>query len=173
MGTINTFAKLSLVATSIAPVLLTLWFVDFSRGWDWKDGWGYLALALVLTFICWGLLQLVRTRLEILKLEIVSVKTADNEMIGFVLAYLLPLVNRSSTNVDPWVLIFVLGLLFVVVLTSNSYHFNPLIGFLGYHFYDVTLSGGVSYVLISRRNIRDCKSISSVGHFSEYMIMEV
>lgn len=172
-GKMNRFAKFSLVATSIAPVFLTMWFVEFSRGWNWLDGWEYLALTLLLTVLCWVLLQMVRTRLDVLNLEIVSVKTADNEMIGFVLAYLLPLINRSATKTDPWILVFVLCLLFVVVLTSNSYHFNPLVGFLGYHFYDVTLAGGVSYVLISRRNIRDCKSIKSVGHFSEYMIMEV
>lgn len=169
---LSKFAKFSLVATSIAPIFLTLWFVDFSKEWNWHEGLGYLILAVLLTFICWLLLSLSKTRLEKLKLEINSVKTADNEMIGFVLAYLLPLIHKSSLNVDPWVLLFVMCLLFIVVITSNSYHFNPLIGFLGYHFYEVALSGGVSYVLISRKNIRDSKSIKSVVHVSEYMIME-
>src|SRR5690606_850818 len=80
-GKMNRFAKFSLVATSIAPVFLTMWFVEFSRGWNWLDGWEYLALTLLLTVLCWVLLQMVRTRLDVLNLEIVSVKTADNEMI--------------------------------------------------------------------------------------------
>jgi hypothetical protein len=169
---LSKLAKFSLVATSLAPIFLTLWFVDFSKKWEWSEGLFYLITALLLTFICWILLSLSKTRLEKLPLEINSVKTADNEMIGFILAYLLPLINKSSMQIDPWVLVFVMALLFLVVITSNSYHFNPLIGFLGYHFYEVTLSGGVSYVLISRKNIRDCKSIKTVVHVSEYMILE-
>jgi hypothetical protein len=169
---INQFAKLSLAATSIAPIFLTLWFVDFSRNWDWHDGAVYLAAAGFLTGLCALLLHLAHIQLEALPVDIESVRTADNEMIGFILAYLLPLIDKTSLNIDISVLLFVMFLLFIVVITSNSYHFNPLIGFLGYHFYEVTLSGGVSYVLISRKHIRDCKGIKSVGHVSEYMIME-
>ena len=168
---LSKLAKFSLVATSIAPIFLTLWFVNFSKNWNWKEGLGYLLLALLLTLLCWILLYLSGKRLEKLKLEITSVKTADNEMIGFILAYLLPLMNQSSLEIESRVM-FVVALLFLVVITSNSYHFNPLIGFLGYHFYEVTITGGISYVLISKKSIRNYKSIKNVVHISEYMIME-
>lgn len=167
------FAKISLAATSIAPVFLTLWFVEFSKKWVWYAGLFYLILALVLTIICLVLLEAAKKRLEKLKIQIVSVKSADNEMIGFVIAYLLPLINKSALDVNIWVLIFIISLLFWVVLTSNSYHFNPLIGLFNHHFYEVTLSGGVSYVLITKKNISDCKSIKHIVHVSEYMIMEI
>lgn len=170
---LSKFAKIALTATSIAPVFITLWFVKFSNNWYWGDGIEYLIITMFLTLICWGLLSLSRKRLQKLPLVINSVKTADNEMIGFIVAYLLPLINKSSLDVDIRVLIFVIFLLFLVIITSNSYHFNPLIGLLGYHFYEVTLSSGVSFVLLSQRNIRDCKSIQYVVHLSEYMIMEV
>ncbi len=170
---LSRFAKLSLAATSVAPIFLTLWFVDFSRQWNWRDGLIYLIATFLLTFICWGLLHLAAAQSEKLPLEIKSVKTADNELVGFILVYLLPLINETSTKINPKVLAFVMVLLFIVVYTSNSYHFNPLIGFLGYHFYDVTLSGEISYVLISRKNIRDSRKIQRVIHLSEYMIMEV
>jgi threonine/homoserine/homoserine lactone efflux protein len=169
---LSKFAKLSLVATSLAPIFLTLWFVDFSRRWAWSDGLIYLASALVLTLICGILLSLSKSRLEKLPVEITSVRTAEKEMVGFVLVYLLPLINESSLKINPKVLVFVVGLFFVVILTSYSYHFNPLVGFLGYHFYEATVSREVSYVLISRKNIRHCKNIKKVVHISEYMIME-
>lgn len=165
-------AKLFLVATSLAPIFLTLWFIDFSKRWDWSDGLTYLIAALLLTIICWVLLLLAKTRLEKLPLEINSVRTADKEIVGFILVYLLPLINETSVKVNPKVLGFVMALFFIVVLTSHSYHFNPLIGFLGYHFYEVTLSGEISYVLISKQNIRNCKNIKKVVHISEYMILE-
>ena len=168
---LSKLAKISLVSTSIAPIFLTLWFVNFRKNWNWKEGVGYLLLALLLTLLCWILLYLSSIRLEKLKLEITSVKTADNEMIGFILAYLLPLMNKSSVEIESGVM-FVVALLFLVIITSNSYHFNPLIGFLGYHFYEVTITGGISYVLISKKSIRNYKSIKNVVHISEYMIME-
>lgn len=168
---LSKLAKISLVSTSIAPIFLTLWFVNFSKNWNWKEGFGYLLLAILLTLLCWILLYLSGKRLEKLKLEITSVKTTDNEMIGFILAYLLPLMDKSSVEIESRVM-FVVALLFLVVITSNSYHFNPLIGFLGYHFYEVTITGGISYVLISKKSIRNYKSIKNVVHISEYMIME-
>lgn len=168
---LSKLAKISLVSTSIAPIFLTLWFVNFSKNWNWKEGFGYLLLAILLTLLCWILLYLSGKKLEKLKLEITSVKTTDNEMIGFILAYLLPLMDKSSVEIESRVM-FVVALLFLVVITSNSYHFNPLIGFLGYHFYEVTITGGISYVLISKKSIRNYKSIKNVVHISEYMIME-
>ena len=169
---LSKLAKSSLVATSLAPIFLTLWFVDFSKRWEWSEGIVYMIAALLLTCICWVLLSLSKTRLEKLPLEIKSVKTVDKEIVGFIIIYLLPLINESSTKVNPKVLAFVMALFFIVVLTSHSYHFNPLIGFLGYHFYEVTLTGEVSYVLISRKNIRNCKNIKQVVQISEYMILE-
>jgi MFS family permease len=169
---LSKFAKLSLVATSLAPIFLTLWFVDFNKSWNWSDGLGYLITAILLALACWILLLLSKNRLEILPLDINSVRTADNEMIGFILAYLLPLIKETPIQVNPYLFAFIMVLLFIVVFTSNSYHFNPLIGFFGYHFYEVTISGGISYVLISRKNIRNCKSIKKVVQISEYMILE-
>ena len=52
---LNKAAKLTLVATSLAPICLALWFVEFSKAWDsqlnitqnltanWHIGWAYLA----------------------------------------------------------------------------------------------------------------------------------
>jgi hypothetical protein len=169
---LSKFAKLSLVATSLAPIFLTLWFVDFNKNWDWSDGLVYLIAAIFLSIICWVLLGLSKRRLEILPIDINSVRTADNEMIGFIIAYLLPLIKETPLHVNPYLFVFVMLLLFIVVLTSNSYHFNPLIGFFGYHFYEVGISGGISYVLISKKSIRNCKNIKKVVQISEYMILE-
>lgn len=36
---LNKAAKLTLVATSLAPICVTLWFVEFSKAWDWRAGY--------------------------------------------------------------------------------------------------------------------------------------
>ena len=44
---------------------------------------------------------------------------------------------------------------------------------LGYHFYEVTDETSVSYVLITRRNIRTAKKTARVVQLSEYILLDV
>jgi hypothetical protein len=104
--------------------------------------------------------------------KIKAVKTVDKEIVGFLLVYLLPLMNQSNNTISLSVLTFIAVIFFFIVQNSHAYHFNPLLGFFGYHFYEVTIEGDITYVLISRQNIADCKSISHVVQLTEYMILE-
>lgn len=183
---LNKMAKLSLVATSLAPICLTLWFVELSNAWDgnetfklnitnhWTVGLAYLLTAFFLGCLCWGVITLSKSKhgLEKLPVIITAVKTVDKEIVGFLLVYLLPLINQSNNSVSLPVLIFIAVIFFFIVLNSHAYHFNPLLGIFGYHFYEVTIEGNITYVLITRQNIADCKSISHVVQLTEYMILE-
>jgi len=169
---LNKAAKLTLVATSLAPICLTLWFVEFSKAWDWQAGWVYLLVAVLLTLLCGGLVWLSGKKLEKLPVKIKAVKTVDKEIVGFLLVYLLPLINQTSNTISLPVLIFIAVIFFFIVQNSHAYHFNPLLGFFGYHFYEATLEGDITYVLITKQNIADCKSINQVVQLTEYMILE-
>ena len=153
---LNKAAKLALVATSLAPICLTLWFVEFSKAWDWQAGWVYLLVAVLLTLLCGGLVWLSGKKLERLPVKIKAVKTVDKEIVGFLLVYLLPLINQTSNTISLPVLIFIAVIFFFIVQNSHAYHFNPLLGFFGYHFYEATLEGDITYVLITKQNIADC-----------------
>ena len=170
---LNKFAKLLLVATSLAPIFLTLWFSKFSKEWDITVGCTYLLITIILTSLCVLLLFLSTKNLEKNPIKINSVKTADKEVVGFIIVYLLPLINESTVKINTAVLIFIALLFFWIVFTSNSYHFNPLLGFLGYHFYEITIEGGITYILISRSDIVNCKNIKYVVQLSEYMVLGV
>ena len=184
---LNRLAKLALVSTALAPISLTLWFVEISSAWQpgvpwsenlaahWLTGSGYLLAALVLSGLCFGLVWLSASRhgLERLPVKIKSVKTVDKEIIGFLLVYLLPLINQSQSTISLPVLMFVAVIFFFIVYNSHAYHFNPLLGFFNYHFYEVAIEGDITYVLITRDNITDCKAISQVVQLTEYMILDV
>jgi hypothetical protein len=47
---LNKVAKLALVSTSLAPICLTLWFVEFSKSWDWHEGLGLFGNGLIAKF---------------------------------------------------------------------------------------------------------------------------
>lgn len=170
---LNKVAKLALVATSLAPICLTLWFVEFSKNWDWQQGWGFLVTALLMSITCYGLLRLSVGKLESLPIKIKSIRTADKEIVGFLLVYLLPLIKQSTNTISTPVLVFVASLFFLIVYNAHVYHFNPLLGFFGYHFYEVTIEGDITYVLITRQSITHCKGISRVVQLTEYMILDI
>ncbi|NTU61503.1 MAG: hypothetical protein HGA53_00325 [Anaerolineaceae bacterium] len=184
---LNKLAKLALVSTALAPICLTLWFVEISNAWQptlswscnlishWQVGSGYLLTAMILSGMCFGLVWLSASPygLEPLPVSIKAVKTVDNEIVGFLLVYLLPLINQSQSTIRLPVLVFVAVIFFLIVYNSHAYHFNPLLGFFGYHFFEVTIEGDITYVLITRKNITDGKNVSKVVQLTEYMILEV
>lgn len=169
---LNKAAKLALVSTSLSPICLTLWFVEFSKNWDWRQGWPYLLAAFVLSCLCFGLVWLSARELESLPVKIKAVKTVDKEIVGFLLVYLLPLINQSQHTVSVPVLVFIAVIFFFIVYNSHAYHFNPVLGVFGYHFYEVTIEGDITYVLITRQNITNCKNVSMVVQLTEYMILD-
>jgi len=181
---LNKAAKLTLVATSLAPICLTLWFVEFSNAWDdkltflqnmvanWQVGSFYLVATALMSLLCFLLVWLSGRNLERLPVKIKAVKTVDKEIVGFLLVYLLPLINQPNNTISLSVLVFIAVIFFFIVQNSHAYHFNPLLGFFGYHFYEVTIEGDITYVLITRQNIADCKSIRHVVQLTEYMILE-
>jgi hypothetical protein len=184
---LNRLAKLALVSTALAPICLTLWFVEISSAWQrdmpwpenltahWLAGSDFLLAALVLSGLCFGLVRLSASRhgLERLPVKIQSVKTVDKEIVGFLLVYLLPLINQSQSTISVPVLVFVAVIFFFIVYNSHAYHFNPLLGVFGYHFFEVTIEGDITYVLITRQNITDSKTVSQVVQLTEYMILDV
>jgi hypothetical protein len=183
---LNKLAKIALVSTALAPICLTLWFVEISHVWKpalpwsvnivayWQEGIGYLLATLILSALCFGLVWLSASSngLERLPVKIKAVKTVDNEIVGFLLVYLLPLINQSQNAISLPVLVFVAIIFFLIVYNSHAYHFNPLLGLLGYHFFEVTIEGDITYVLITHQNITNCKNVIQVVQLTEYMILE-
>lgn len=165
-------AKLLLVCTAFAPVLLTVAVSSWVRGDLWPGSVAYLGVTIGLFVLCALILSAATRMLERVPVTLREVKTADTQIVGFVIAYLLPLVNANTDQVEWRVLGFVLVLFFLVVWSTHSYHFNPLLAFLGYHFYEVTDASNVSYVLITRRSLRNTVTVKHVVQLSEYMLLD-
>jgi hypothetical protein len=163
------FPKLLLVITAFAPVMLTFAVVY------WFENKQNLALGLVggavlAVFACVSVIKLAPYKLAQNPVTIKAIKPADKEIIGFVLAYLLPLARGSQFDGVP--LFVALGVFLLVVMTSNAYHTNPLLGLIGYHFYEVTIED-VGYTLLSRRNLHNTKAIKTVVSLTDYMLLDV
>jgi len=169
---LNAFAKILLTSTAIAPVLLTYAWVAFQS----SNCTAALLLVLVcasLVAICLCLLSYARKNLERLNFTAMSVEAADRENIGFLLLYLLPLFTSSfdALNWQIWIpTIIVFG---AVVATGFSYHFNPLLGILGWHSYKVGTKEGITYILFTKKQLRSTVNAIEVGLLTEYIVIDL
>ena len=164
-------AKLLLAFTAFAPALLTYAAVSVINCDYWHAA-AFVAGCGLLVLLCAGLLRFAKSRLQSRTYRTTTVETADNEVFGLLLVYLLPLIIRdlATYNWLAWVLVtFVFCL---VVATSYGYHFNPLLVFLGYHFYKVTETDGMPYVLITKRRIYRTRETLNVARLAEYVLVE-
>lgn len=173
--------KFLLVATAFAPVMLTSAYVSWWKAkgdkhdWyeslriAWPSMWPLIFGAFLCVVICLIVMNRAAKQLAPNAVVIKSIKPADKELIGFVLAYLLPLAR--GTPFESYPLLVVLVVFFIVVMTSNAYHTNPLLGILGWHFYEVVIED-VSYILVSRRNLHHVRAIKEVVNLTDYMLLD-
>ena len=159
--------QIILVVTSLSPVLLTFWFKEFSKAWNFIDGVFYLLLAICLLFILMLLMRIAKKKLEIVPVTITEISNADNESIIFIFTYLIPLID-----IDTSIALFLLILFFIIVSTTNLYHFNPLLGLLCYHQYEVKLKEGVTFILISKKKLINSRQINKVVQLTNYILLE-
>lgn len=153
---LNRFAKFLLVATSLSPVLGAVAVNQFALGKPLSGWLPWLAVALGLILLCWLLLQYAAGNAQKQTLRIGQFESNDKEVLAFLLAYLLPFISSKDMAFEgQWLTgAYILVIIFLVIGHSGAFHFNPVMGLLGYHFYGVKKSGGVSLLLISKAELR-------------------
>ncbi|MEO1168754.1 MAG: hypothetical protein AAFW97_08610 [Pseudomonadota bacterium] len=158
-------------STAIAPVALVYAWLAFVDG-DTALMWTLIASCTLLFAIMHGLLLYSRKHLEKSTFKATSIEAADRENIAFLLLYILPLFATDISNLNWQILVPTLVIFSVVVSTGYGYHFNPLLGLSGWHFYKVGTEEGVTYVLITKKELRSAKQCLTVGQLTEYIVID-
>lgn len=166
----NLIARLMLTATALAPVALTYAWAAWS---DNKNLSLILIISSVLLLImCVALLNSAKNNLEKLPLKINYAEAADREHTAFLLLYISPLLTEKFSGLQWSMWIPILIIFGFISATSYNYHFSPLLGILGWHFYKVTSSDGVTYVLLTKRQLRTTVRDLEVRQLTEYVLIE-
>lgn len=171
LNLLNPLARLLLTATALAPVGLTYAWVAFIQ----EQQSAAISLSIIscsLVALCVWMLRSCETNLSSTEFKPSTVEAADHENTAFLLLYVLPLFTSKFNTLDwqfwiPTVLIFA-----VITATGYNYHFNPLLGLLGWHFYKVQSNEGVTYVLITRKHLRTAATSLNVGQLTEYILLD-
>jgi hypothetical protein len=155
---LSRFAILLLTASSIAPVGFTYAWVAF---WQREKtvAIGALVVGVVACCACISLLHYARTTLESFEFEPQSIEPADTESLGFMLLYLLPLFTDKISDLHWEIWVPIIGVFSIIVATGFGYHFNPLLGIFQWHFYKVTSRDNVTYVLITKKQLRKAAQV--------------
>lgn len=171
---LSRIAKIFLVLTSVAPAVLTYAVAAVFMG-EITIATKLLGTVIILVLFCIAILRYARHNLEKMNLRATSVEVADQESIGLLLVYLLPLLRPQFefTEINLW-MCFIFLLVFALFLSvSYGYHFNPLLGFLGWHFYKIKTQEGVTYVLITKKRLRSVTETIEIGQLTEYILIDV
>ncbi len=148
--------KLVLVATSLAPVCGAFAVIRINdlggTAWlrDWYF-WMWVVTALLLLSGARFFLWWCQTRIKHTSIETQVVKPTDKDVLAFLMAYLLPLLGKDAIAFGkPIIATYIYALIFLAIYHSNSFHFNPLLSMLGFHFYEIQTVPGYSAILLSR-----------------------
>ncbi len=153
---LNRFAKFLLVATSLSPALGAVAVNQFAIGKPWTGWLPWVVVALLLVAICVLLLKYAAGNVQKQTLRIEQFENNDKEMLAFLVTYLLPFISSKDLAFEgQWLTgTYILAIIFMVIAHAGAFHFNPVMGLLGYHFYGIKNGEGVSLLLISKAELR-------------------
>ncbi|WCL50707.1 hypothetical protein [Leptospira sp. GIMC2001] len=163
---LSNFAKIIFVSTSLAPLLISL---SISlENINLLTRILLICFSIILFLLAKNTLNEIKKSGEIEPIKIKKLKTADHEVVAYLVTYLVPfLANISIENA-----FIIYTIIFISIYNSNAYHFNPLIGLLKYHFYEIETNTNISYILVTRKEIRNIKNIQNISHITEYLVID-
>lgn len=172
---LNWLAKLLLVSTSLSPILGAVAVNQYTLGKPVSAWAPWLLIALLLVFICWGLLRYASHAAQKHTLKITEFEDKDKEVLAFLLAYLLPFAAAKDMLADVhWLTgTYVFAIILLVFTHARAFHFNPMMGLLLYHFYSVKDDDGISILLISRRELRRAGSEVQTVRLAHDIYLEI
>lgn len=165
------FIRILFALTAIAPLSVSLAYVFITHNKIQSAIVAAIA-CIVLGFVSIWVVNKARSHLERLPISIKKAKSADKEVIGFFTAYVLPLIFRgpSAPDLGAWIMAAVM--LLFVLWSTHALQVNPVLGLLGYHFYEVETSDGITYLMITKRKINNITTVNYVVQLGEHSVLD-
>ena len=145
---LSRIAQIALAGTALAPVLL-VWAAATYRVRP-IDAAASVAVATLLVVICLCILTLAKRELQIEPVGIKKATRLDKEVLAFLVTYALPLIAAGDDRTNLTALLAFVAVVGLVLVQLQVLHVNPLLGMLGFHFYEVERTDGDSALVVSR-----------------------
>lgn len=179
--------KLMFAITAYSPILLIWWVVgvfsfigedgktqihnltDISF-FDLKNKYWLVIIFILLLVYCWFLLHLAHTKLTKNHIEVKSIKSSDFNMTTLLLSYFLPCIEfykKDTIFIVAWIVVLAL----IILISKNSYFYNPLLKLFGYRYYEIATKKEVTYTMISKRKLINSGDINTYAQLTDYVIL--
>ncbi|WP_146742252.1 hypothetical protein [Oleiagrimonas sp. MCCC 1A03011] len=169
---LSRLARFLFACASLSPVAITWVIANYGhQGFD-RDQLLVAFCAIMVALICYLVLKESAARLTAVSFKVVEVKAVDSEVVGYIVTYLFPFIAPEHA-VSVSTLAFLVVLLAFVLSAAHAFTFNPLLTVFGYHFYEVKCSSGVSYLLLSDKDVTDVKQVDEAGKISSYLLLDL
>lgn len=172
--------KILWTVISYAPLMLVCGIAVFIDSLTTKQvtekvwvGCLVFGIGIICIFVCRVLLAFAKKHLPQRKLSVISASPGDTNSLSSMIAYLLPVVTLSITDVNLWVLCAMIALIILMLLWTKAIFVNPIVYFWGYRYYDIQVSSGMSYILLSRKKRFNPKEVGAVIELFDEIYMEV
>ena len=159
----NRFQKCIYYLSAEAPVLIVLavlWLIQkssFKKTFtiSWKVPLLLICIAILMIAVFNKFFKKAESELSIMEISGSEYKCIDGWLVGYAVAYLLPLASLTLGDVAWIVLGIVLFVLLIILTFSDHVTPHPLLFCKGYHFYELKVEGMASdYKVISKKQIR-------------------
>ena len=159
------------MASAIAPVGLCYAYVAWRQG-NSDDAMMVAIISGIAILIAYLFINIFSKTIATTTVKMTSIEAADSENLSFMLLYLLPLFENDISSLN-WSATFPAAIIFGWVIWSGyGHHFNPVLSFLGWHYFKVSTPEGVTYILISKKAFRSCEKDLQVKQLTEYIILD-
>jgi uncharacterized membrane protein len=176
------FSRTALTLAGLTPVPIIiaancLVRVDQQNQWapDWQWALGWLALAIVMVVFTLACTKHFIPKLGNREIKIEKVKHADKEVVAFVATYTVAFSQTQFNGLknEHLTAVIILVIIFLTVVRANSFVFNPVLAWNGFHFYEVECDDNVTYFLITRNKALAAKTELVVKPLSPSMFYDV
>jgi hypothetical protein len=178
---LSAFGKFLFVLSALAPLSFAYAIDAWVHRSEWKSAVDWqlfftlaLSLGIALPLICAAIVRGIQVYGQEEPLTTTEVKTADKEVLTFLIVYLLPIISKDFVGIysSPVLAIYVIGIIAWAVFHGNAFSFNPLLALFGYHFYEVKNAAGIPYLLITRRTVRQAANNFRVVNIADYIYLD-
>lgn len=187
--------KILLAFIGFGPALLMLYFssiycnrdklsfwIDFSSTETVYEGFknfttvNFLLIVFIIFYALAGLLiWLARRKFPEQRIAVKQIKSADKDFITIIFSLALPLTKLIVTNVSDmqYFFFFCVAVLVYSIIMKNSYHMNLLLKLgYGYNHYEVTTTGEINYLVISKKAIKNKENLTRYVALCDHMLLD-
>jgi hypothetical protein len=135
------------------------------------DFYQLIVIGVIGTILPLGILKLCLQQGESFNIQAKKVESNDFMFLTFIFSYILPFCQKVADYSNYSIMVIIIGLGLVLNLV-NALPMHPILLIFQFRFYKIESSAGMSYILISKKKIRDPRDVMRVKRLSSSMLVE-